>query len=108
MHPVGLAKDIFTILCENPNTRNKYLSCLTGLLLSSNSNEDAWKWLKLIEQIPNTDVDFWKYIQSHTNENDVLMKTEVLSRLNEHFSHYSIPKIIMNTTIVTGAEDLPF
>lgn len=108
MHPADLAKDIFTILCESPNTRNKYLSCLTGLLLSSNSNEDAWKWLKLIEQIPNTDVDFWKYIQSHTNENDVLMKTEVLSRLNEHFSHYSIPKIIMNTTIVTGAEDLPF
>lgn len=108
MHPVDLAKDIFTILCENPNTRNKYLSCLTGLLLSSNSNEDAWKWLKQIEQIPNTDVDFWKYIQSHTNENDVLMESEMLSRLNEHFSHYSIPKIIKNTTIVTGAEDLPF
>ena len=81
---------------------------MTGLLLSSNSNEDAWKWLKLIEQIPNTDVDFWKYIQSHTNENDVLMEFEMLSRLNEHFSHYSIPKIIKNTTIVTGAEDLPF
>ena len=108
MHPVDLAKDIFTILCENPNTRNKYLSCLTGLLLSSNSNEDAWKWLKLIEQIPNTDVDFWKYIQSHTNENDVLTESDILSRLNDHFSHYSIPKIIKNTTIVTGAEDLPF
>lgn len=108
MRPAALAKEIFSILCDNTNTRSKYLSCLTGLLLSSNSNEDAWKWLKLIEQIPNTDVDFWKYIQSHTNENDVLMESDMLSRLNDHFSHYSIPKIIKNTTFVTGAEDLPF
>lgn len=108
MYPDALAKKIFNILCDNANTRSKYLSCLTGLLLSSNSNEDAWKWLKLIEQIPNTDVDFWKYIQSHTNENDVLTESDMLSRLNDHFSHYSIPKIIKNTTIVTGAEDIPF
>lgn len=108
MRPATLAKEIFTILCDNTNTRSKYLSCLTGLLLSSNSNEDAGKWLKLIEQIPNTDIDFWKYIQSHTNENDVLMESDMLTRLNEHFSHCSIPKIIKNTAIVTGAEDLPF
>lgn len=108
MRPAALAKEIFNILCDNTNTHSKYLSCLTGLLLSSNSKEEAVKWLKLIELIPNTGEDFWKYIQSHTNENDVLLDSEILAILNDHFSHYNIPKIVKYVATTTDADDLPF
>lgn len=108
MRPVDLAKDIFAILCDNANTRTKYLSCLTNLLLSSKSKEDAMKWVKLIEQIPNTDMDFWKYIQSHTNENEALLENEILKVLNTHFSEYNIPQIKKYIATTTGADDLPF
>lgn len=108
LRPVDLAKKIFTILCDNSNTRSKYLSCLTNLFLSSNSKEDAIKWLKLIEQIPNTDVDFWKYIQSHANENEILLDADILKVLNAHFSLNNIPKIMKYVATTTEAEDLPF
>lgn len=108
IYPNEVAKEIFNILCDNPNTRSKYLSCLTGLLLSSSNKEDACKWLKLIEQIPNTDIDFWKYIQSHTNENEVLVDSEILKKLNGHFSHYNIPQIVRYVATTTDADDLPF
>lgn len=108
LRPVDLAKEIFTILCDNSNTRSKYLSCLTSLLLSSNSKEDSIKWLKLIEQIPNTDVDFWKYIQSHTNENEILLDADILKVLNAHFSLNNIPKIMKYVATTTDADDLPF
>ena len=108
LRPVDLAKKIFTILCDNSNTRSKYLSCLTSLLLSSNSKEDSIKWLKLIEQIPNTDVDFWKYIQSHTNENEILLDADILKVLNAHFSLNNIPKIMKYVATTTDADDLPF
>lgn len=108
MRPMDLANKIFTILCDNSNTRNKYLSCLTGLLLFSNNKEDAMKWLKLIELIPNTDEDFWKYIQSHTNENDILLENDLLKILNTHFSQYNIPQIVRSVATTTDADDLPF
>lgn len=108
LRPVDLAKQIFTILCDNSNTRNKYLSCLTNLLLSSNSKDDAIKWLKLIEQIPNTDVDFWKYIQSHTNENEILLDADILKVLNARFSQNNIPQIMKYIATTTEADDLPF
>lgn len=108
MRPAALAKEIFTILCDNSNTRSKYLSCLTGLLLSSNNTDDAKKWLELIEQIPNTDIDFWKYVQSHTNENEVLVEPEILKKLNGHFSHYNIPQIVRYIASTTDVNDLPF
>lgn len=108
MYPGDLAKEIFTILCDNSNTRSKYTSCLTGLLLSSNTKEDAIKWLRLIEQIPSTDDDFWKFIQSHTNENEILMESEILSILNSHFSQYNIPKILKKIATATDIDDLPF
>lgn len=108
LRPVDLAKKIFTILCDNSNTRSKYLSCLTNLLLSSNSKEDAIKWLKLIEQISNIDVEFWKYIQSHTNENEILLEADILKVLNAHFSLNNIPKIKKYVATTTEAEDLPF
>lgn len=108
MCPNDLAKDIFKILCDNSNTRNKYLTCLTSLLLSSNSNGDALKWLKLIENIPNTDVDFWKYIQSHTAENDVLLDDGILKILNIHFSQNKIAVIKKNIVTTPDVGDFPF
>ena len=93
MYPEALAKEIFKILCDNTNTRSKYLTCLTNLLLSSSSKNDALKWLNLIEEISNLDIDFWKNIQSHVNDNGVLLKTEVLDRLNKNFEFYNIQKI---------------
>ena len=108
MNPSTLAQKVFMILCDNANTRSKYQSCLTGLLLSANSKEEALKWLTLVEQIPNSDEDYWKYIQSHTNENEVLLDSEILSILNDHFSHYNIPKIVRNIATTTDADDLPF
>lgn len=108
MRPAALAKEIFNILCDNSNTRSKYLSCLTSLLLSSNSKEDSMKWLNQIEQVPNTDMDFWKYIQSHTNENEVLVESEILTKLNGHFSQYDIPQIVRYIAPNIDADDLPF
>lgn len=108
MYPEALAKQIFKILCDNTNTRSKYLTCLTNLLLSSSSKNDALKWLNLIEEISNLDIDFWKNIQSHVNDNGVLLKTEVLDRLNKHFEFYNIPKIVEYVATTTNANDLPF
>ncbi len=108
MYPEALAKEIFKILCDNTNTRSKYLTCLTNLLLSSSSKNDALKWLSLIEEISNLDIDFWKNIQSHVNDNGVLLKTEVLDRLNKHFEFYKIPKIVKYVATTTNANDLPF
>lgn len=108
MYPEALAKEIFKILCDNTNTRSKYLTCLTNLLLSSSSKNDALKWLSLIEEISNLDIDFWKSIQSHVNDNGVLLKTEVLDRLNKHFEFYNIPKIVKYVATTTNANDLPF
>ena len=96
MYPDALAKKIFNILCDNANTRSKYLSCLTNLLLSSSSKNDALKWLSLIEDISNLDMEFWKNIQSHVNDNDVLLKTELLERLNKNFALFNIPNIVKN------------
>lgn len=108
MYPNALAKEISTILSDNSNTRSKYMSCLTGLLLSSNSKEDAFKWLRLIEQLPSTDENFWRFIQSHTNENEILVESEILNILNTHFSQYNIPKIIKKIATTTEVDDLPF
>lgn len=108
MYPEALAKDIFKILCDNTNTRSKYLTCLTNLLLSSSSKNDGLKWLSLIEEISNLDMDFWKNIQSHVNDNGVLLKTEVLDRLNKHFALYNIPKIVKYIATTTSNDDLPF
>lgn len=108
MYPEALAKEIFKILCDNTNTRSKYLTCLTNLLLSSSSKNDALKWLSLIEEISNLDIDFRKNIQSHVNDNGVLLKTEVLDRLNKHFEFYNIPKIVKYVATTTNANDLPF
>lgn len=108
MLPDALAKKIFKILCDNANTRSKYLSCLTNLLLSSSSKNDALKWLSLIEDISNLDMEFWKNIQSHVNDNDVLLKTELLERLNKNFALYNIPNIVKNVPTATDADDLPF
>lgn len=108
MYPEALAKKIFNILCDNANTRSKYLSCLTNLLLSSSSKSDALKWLRLIEDISNLDMEFWKNIQSHVNDNDVLLKTELLERLNKNFALYNIPNIEKNVPTATDADDLPF
>lgn len=108
MYPDALAKRIFNILCDNANTRSKYLSCLTNLLLSSSSKNDALKWLSLIEEISNLDMEFWKNIQSHVNDNGVLLKPEMLYRLNKHFALYNIPNIVKNVPTATDADDLPF
>lgn len=108
MYPEALAKEIFKILCDNTNTRSKYLTCLTNLLLSSSSKNDALKWLNLIEEISNLDIDFWKNIQSHVNDNGVLLKTEVLDRLNKNFEFYNIQKIVKYVATTTNANDLPF
>ena len=108
MYPDALAKKIFNILCDNANTRSKYLSCLTNLLLSSSSKNDALKWLSLIEDISNLDMEFWKNIQSHVNDNDVLLKTELLERLNKNFALFNIPNIVKNVPTATDADDFPF
>lgn len=108
MYPEALAKEIFKILCDNTNTRSKYLSCLTNLLLSSSSKNDALKWLSLIEEISNLDIDFWKNIQSHVNDNGVLSKTELLERLNKNFALFNIPSIVKNVPTAMDADDLPF
>lgn len=108
MYPEALAKEIFKILCDNTNTRSKYLSCLTNLLISSNSKGDALKWLNIIDDISNTDVDFWMYIQSHVSDNDVLLETDILKRLNEHFVLNNIPKIVKHLATTTDVDDLPF
>ena len=76
--------------------------------MSSNSKEDAFKWLRLIEQLPSTDENFWRFIQSHTNENEILVESEILNILNTHFSQYNIPKIIKKIAITTEVDDLPF
>lgn len=108
MYPDALAKKIFNILCDNANTRSKYLTCLTNLLLSSSSKNDALKWLSLIEEISNLDIDFWKNIQSHVNDNGVLLKSEMLDRLNKHFALYNISNIVKNISTATDADDFPF
>ena len=108
MYPDALAKKIFNILCDNANTRSKHLSCLTNLLLSSSSKNDALKWLSLIEDIANLDMEFWKNIQSHVNDNSVLSKTELLERLNKNFALFNIPNIVKNVPTATDADDLPF
>ena len=108
MYPGGVAKEIFKILCDNPNTRSKYLLCLTNLLLFANNKGDASKWLSLIEEVPNTDSEFWRNIQSHINDNEVLMDTELLNRLNAQFADKGIPVITKQVTPNFDASDLPF
>lgn len=78
------------------------------MLISSNSKGDALKWLNIIDDISNTDVDFWKYIQNHVSDNDVLLETDILKRLNEHFVLNNIPKIVKHLAMTTDVDDLPF
>lgn len=108
MYPNGVAKEIFKILCDNPNTRSKYLPCLSNLLLFANNKGDASKWLSFIEEVPNTDSEFWRNIQSHINDNEVLMDTELLNRLNAQFADKGIPVITKLVTPNFDASDLPF
>ncbi len=108
MYPDGLAKEIFKILCDYPDTRSKYLSCLTNLLLFANNIGDASKWLSLIEEVPNTDSEFWRNIQSHVNDNGVLLDAELLNRLNSQFADKDIPIITKLVTPNFDASDLPF
>lgn len=108
MYPGGVSKEIFKILCDNPNTRSKYLPCLTNLLLSANNKTDALKWLSLIEEVPNTDSEFWRNIQSHVNDNEVLLDTELLNRLNSQFSDKGISVITKEIPTNYDASDLPF
>ena len=108
MYPDELAKKTFEILCDNTNTRSKYLTCLTNLLLSSSSKKDAMKWLNLIEEISKTDTDFWKNIQTHVNDNNILLEKEVLDRLNNQFVLKDIPTIVKHIAITTDENELPF
>ena len=60
------------------------------------------------EDIANLDMEFWKNIQSHVNDNSVLSKTELLERLNKNFALFNIPNIVKNVPTATDADDLPF
>lgn len=108
IYPEDLAKKIFNTLCDNSNTRPQYLTCLTNIFLSSTNIEDGKKWLTLIESVPNTDEDFWRNIQSHVNENEVLTNPDILSRLNIQFVKRNIPTISANVTTSNSSDDLPF
>lgn len=108
MMPKDLAQIVFKMLCENSNTRQKYLSCLANLLLSSNNTEDAIKWLSLMEEIPSTDIEFWRNIQIHVNDNTVLLETELLNRLNAQFNNRGIEVIAKQTMQNIDTSDLPF
>ena len=64
--------------------------------------------MSLIEEVPNTDSEFWRNIQSHINDNEVLMDTELLNRLNAQFADKGIPVITKQVTPNFDASDLPF
>lgn len=66
------------------------------------------KWLSLIEEVPNTDSEFWRNIQSHVNDNGVLLDAELLNRLNSQFADKDIPIITKLVTPNFDASDLPF
>lgn len=109
MYPDKLGKKIFEILCDNANTRTKYLTCLTNIFLSSSNIDDANKWLSLIESVPNTDYDFWINIQSHIQDNAVLNNSVILDQLNDQFSKRNIPIISANNvSTYYSVDDLPF
>lgn len=61
-----------------------------------------------IQQIPNTDVDFWKYIQSHINDNEILLASDILKALNALSLQYNIPLIKKDIATTKYADDLPF
>ena len=106
--PKELSREIFKILCDNPNTRSKYLAYLTNLLLSADNLSDALKWLNLIEQVPNTDTDFWKKIQSHMADNDILQDSALLEKMNAQFLKYKIQAITKQGTAGTIVDDILF
>lgn len=108
MYPNTLAKKIFEILCNNANTRPKYLSSIINLLLSSSNQGIAEKWLNMIEKISNTDALFWQNIQSHVNDNAILLESAILDRLNDHFTQHAIPRIERKTEMTLETNDLPF
>lgn len=108
LYPNTLAKKIFDVLCNNANTRPKYLSSITNLLLSSSNQGIAEKWLNMIEKISNTDALFWQNIQSHVNDNAILLESAILDRLNAHFTQHAIPRIERKTEMTLETNDLPF
>lgn len=108
IYPNKVAEKMFNTLCENSNTRAKYLTCLSNLLLSANNKEDATKWLNLLEAAPNTDAAFWRSIQSHVNDNNVLLDTELLDCLNVQFKTRGISIITKQVVPDFEASDLPF
>lgn len=107
-YPHELAKEIFTILCDNSNTRPQYLTCLTNIFLSSNNVNDANKWLSIIETVSNTDSVFWRNIHSHFKDNEVLNNPDIMSRLNVQFEQRNIQTLSTNVITTYNPDDLPF
>ena len=62
----------------------------------------------MIEKISNTDALFWQNIQSHVNDNAILLESAILDRLNAHFTQYAIPRIERKTEMTLESNDLPF
>jgi len=105
-----LAKEIFDILCKNPQSKKIYIRKLGNLFLNSKNTDEANKWIGILNEIKVIDRDIVEFINMHYLDNDNLKDSKVMEKANILFSKHSLRNISKNLFVEknTKIDDLPF
>lgn len=107
--PSDVAKNIYNTLCDNPNTRTKYISILTSLFLQSDKVEEAIKWLTLIKDSKIATEETWKTISQNIQNSSFLMnQDDILESLNSRLKELNLPTVHRVQPSSIDDDDIPF
>lgn len=105
-----MADDIWRTIATNDRTKSLYLNKLVALILNSTNEENALRYLGVIEKVPNLDKYYIENIHNNYNSNSLLMLSNVLEKANTIFKSYGLSEISENIAMPKPIvdDDLPF
>lgn len=105
-----VAKQVFSLLCSNEKTRDKYISDLSSLFLNAPSAELALKWLGVIKQVESLNKVDVNYIRTHIKDSfEPMNNPEVLKVTNCLFRDFGVQEYsITQSSDSNDYNDLPF
>lgn len=102
-----VAREVVKALLSNEKHKGKYIDTICRLLLISNEKQELLEWIQLLtdNNVQSSDI---LYLSTHASENDALMSTDVLPRLNSLLEQKGLEGIKVAVRQSMSDDDLPF
>ena len=89
-----IAQEIFSALARSDKTKYKLCDCLTNLLLTSSSRDDAERWISLLDSLTSIPTDHLKLIQEKADSFEIFRENQdVLEKINLLLQKYEFNKV---------------